>query len=313
MKVFNLILIIFTVSISLQCQNDANMNYNKLSPEEKRVIIDKGTEMPFTGEYDKHYETGTYTCKQCGSELYKSTSKFNSGCGWPAFDDAIDGAVQEILDSDGIRTEIVCSNCGGHLGHVFRGEGFTETNTRHCVNSISMNFIPDSETIQSKDSSNLETAIYAAGCFWGVEHHLKLAKGVISTDVGYIGGNTENPTYQDVCYKNTGHAEAVKVVFDNTIISFEELTKLFFEIHDPGQLNRQGPDVGDQYRSEIYYFNDEQKEIAQKLIDILKTKGYSVVTKLTPASEFYSAEDYHQDYYDKKGSNPYCHFYKKKF
>lgn len=310
---FTEILMVFLVStLSLQCQNESKMSYNKLSSEEKMVILHKGTERPFTGEFDKHYEEGIYSCKQCDAQLYKSSSKFNSGCGWPAFDDAIDGAVKEVPDVDGLRTEIVCANCGGHLGHVFKGEGFTETNTRHCVNSISMNFTPIN-MINNKTESNLETAIFAAGCFWGVEHHLKLAKGVVSTEVGYIGGKTENPNYQDVCYNNTGHAEAVKVVFDNQITSFEEIAKLFFEIHDPGQLNRQGPDIGDQYRSEIFYFSDKQKKTAENLINILKEKGYSVVTKLSPATEFYAAEDYHQDYYEKKSSNPYCHFYKKKF
>jgi len=310
---FTEILMVFLVStLSLQCQNESKMSYNKLSSEEKMVILHKGTERPFTGEFDKHYEEGIYSCKQCDAQLYKSSSKFNSGCGWPAFDDAIDGAVKEVPDVDGLLTEIVCANCGGHLGHVFKGEGFTETNTRHCVNSISMNFTPIN-MINNKTESNLETAIFAAGCFWGVEHHLKLAKGVVSTEVGYIGGKTENPNYQDVCYNNTGHAEAVKVVFDNQITSFEEIAKLFFEIHDPGQLNRQGPDIGDQYRSEIFYFSDKQKKTAENLINILKEKGYSVVTKLSPATEFYAAEDYHQDYYEKKSSNPYCHFYKKKF
>jgi peptide methionine sulfoxide reductase msrA/msrB len=285
--------------------------YNKLTEEEKRVIINKGTERPFTGKYDKYFENGIYSCKQCNSPLYKSDSKFDSGCGWPAFDDEIEGAVKHIPDKDGMRTEIVCANCGGHLGHVFEGEGFTETNTRHCVNSISLNF--EAVETKSPQDSGYETAVFAAGCFWGVEHHMKLAKGVISTEVGYIGGKTENPTYKEVCYMNTGHAEAVKVVFDPTIITFEDLAKLFFEIHDPGQLNRQGPDVGDQYRSEIYYYNEAQKQTSQMLIEILKSKGYSVVTKLSPATEFYPAEDYHQDYYQKSNSNPYCHFYQKKF
>jgi peptide methionine sulfoxide reductase msrA/msrB len=287
------------------------MKYNPLNSEEKRVIVNKGTEMPYIGEYDKHYDQGIYLCKQCDTPLFASDDKFDSGCGWPAFDNAIEGAVKEITDSDGIRTEIICANCGGHLGHVFKGEEFTETNTRHCVNSISMNFTPTK--IINEDSTIYETAIFAAGCFWGVEHHLKLAPGIISTDVGYTGGLKKDPTYKEICYSNTGHAEAVKVVFDPNITSYQEICKLFFEIHDPEQLNRQGPDVGDQYRSEIFYFSEKQKATAVKLIDILNNKGYKVVTKLTSASKFYKAENYHQDYYDKTGSNPYCHIYKKKF
>lgn len=311
MKKSLLMFILLVSVVSIKCQNDMKTEYNKLTEEEKRVIINKGTERPFTGKYDKYFENGIYSCKQCNSPLYKSDSKFDSGCGWPAFDDEIEGAVKHIPDKDGMRTEIVCANCGGHLGHVFEGEGFTETNTRHCVNSISLNF--EAVETKSPQDSGYETAVFAAGCFWGVEHHMKLAKGVISTEVGYIGGKTENPTYKEVCYMNTGHAEAVKVVFDPTIITFEDLAKLFFEIHDPGQLNRQGPDVGDQYRSEIYYYNEAQKQTSQMLIEILKSKGYSVVTKLSPATEFYPAEDYHQDYYQKSNSNPYCHFYQKKF
>lgn len=310
MKAVTLSIILLVSLTSLKCQNTDKMNYNKLTSDEKKVIINKGTEMPYTGKYYNHTLDGTYTCKQCDTELYKSSDKFDAHCGWPSFDDEIDGAVKRIPDKDGMRTEIVCANCGGHLGHVFFGERLTDKNTRHCVNSISMNFVPDEITTIG---NTYETAIFAAGCFWGVEHHMRIPKGVISTEVGYIGGTTENPSYKEVCYTDSGHAEAIKVVYDPSIISFEDLAKLFFEIHDPGQLNRQGPDVGTQYRSEIFYFDEEQKQTAEKLIEILESKGHSIVTRLTPASEFYPAEDYHQDYYKIKGSNPYCHFYKRKF
>jgi peptide methionine sulfoxide reductase msrA/msrB len=242
--------------------------------------------------------------------LYRSADKFDSHCGWPSFDDEIDGAVDRLLDADGRRTEIVCANCGGHLGHVFEGEGFTDKNTRHCVNSVSLNFTPMFEFDEVKNEA---VAIYAAGCFWGVEHYFKQLDGVKSTKVGYIGGSTENPTYQEVCYENTGHAEAIEVVYDPSKISYEELTKYFFEIHDPTQVNRQGPDIGEQYRTEIYYNTNEEKEIAEKLISVLEGKGLRIATKVTKASEFYDAEKYHQDYYNKTGGVPYCHTYTKRF
>lgn len=282
----------------------------KLTPEEERVILYKGTERPFTGKYYDFKENGTYTCKRCDAPLYSSTDKFDSGCGWPSFDDEIKGAIKRVPDADGKRTEIVCTNCGAHLGHVFSGEGFTAKNTRHCVNSISLNFTKK-EGESKKEQT--ETAIFAGGCFWGVEHLMKQVPGVISVESGYIGGTTQNPSYEEVCNHQTGHAEAVRVIFDPNKTTYEVLAKRFFEIHDPEQANGQGPDIGNQYRSEIFYTNPKQKEIALKLIETLKSKGYKVVTKLTPANTFWKAETYHQDYYDKTGKQPYCHRYTKRF
>ncbi len=282
--------------------------YRDLTPEEKAVIINKGTERPFTGEYLHNEEPGVYTCKQCGAELYRSSDKFDSHCGWPSFDDEIPGAVTNVPDADGKRTEIICANCSGHLGHVFYGESLTPKNTRHCVNSISMDFTPSGE-----GEDNYMRAIFASGCFWGVEYHFKKVDGVISTTVGYTGGDTENPSYRDVCSSFTGHAEAVEMIYDPTRTSYEELLKLYFETHDFTQVDRQGPDVGTQYRSEIFYLDKKEKKIAEKLIGTLKDKGYDVATKISRASEFYPAEEYHQDYYKKNGKTPYCHVYRKIF
>ncbi len=161
----------------------------------------------------------------------------------------------------------------------------------------------------------MEKAIFAAGCFWGVQHYLNRAPGVINTTVGYIGGSKENPTYEEVKSHITGHAEAVEVEFDPVLTGFEELCRLFFEIHDPGQTNGQGPDIGLQYRSEIFYTNDSQRVTAQKLMGILREKGHTVNTALTPATRFWieKAENYQQHHYDKTGHHPYCHFRIKKF
>jgi peptide methionine sulfoxide reductase msrA/msrB len=283
---------------------------NELTAEEKRVIINKGTERPFTGKFEKFEQKGTYTCKWCDADLYRSDSKFDAHCGWPAFDDEIAGAVKRNPDPDGSRTEIVCANCGGHLGHVFTGEGFTSKNTRHCVNSISLNFKP----VEAMESQNkTETAIFAGGCFWGVQHYFDMAPGVLKTVVGYTGGTKANPTYKEVCAHTTGHVEAIEVTYDPSKTSYETMARLFFEIHDPTQANGQGPDIGPQYLSELFYADESQRSVADNLITLLKIKGYKVVTKVRPASKFWPAEDYHQAYYDKKGGTPYCHAYTKRF
>lgn len=156
-------------------------------------------------------------------------------------------------------------------------------------------------------------AYFAGGCFWGVEHLFQAKEGVVSAVSGYMGGNVDNPTYEQVCAKNTGHLETVEITYDPHQTSYEELTKFFFEVHDPTQANGQGPDIGPQYLSAVFYSAEEEKEIGEKLIGILKDKGFSVVTKLIPAETFWKAEDYHQDYYAKKGAQPYCHFYQKRF
>ena len=218
-----------------------------LTPDERRIIVDKGTEAPFTGKYYKHSERGLYRCRQCGAPLYRSEDKFDAGCGWPAFDDEIAGAVRRTPDADGRRTEITCARCGAHLGHVFTGERFTDKNTRHCVNSLSLDFVPaaePSDRTSSEAAATTETAIFAGGCFWGVEYLLEQQPGVLSVEAGYTGGRTDRPTYEEVCSHTTGHAEAVRVTFDTSKVSYETLARLFFEIHDPTQIDRQGPDIG---------------------------------------------------------------------
>ncbi|MES2566694.1 MAG: bifunctional methionine sulfoxide reductase B/A protein [Bacteroidota bacterium] len=293
-------------------KKETNMKLNPLTKEEQYVILNKGTERPFTGEYTDNFSKGTYICKQCNSPLYSSDSKFHSGCGWPSFDDEIKGAVKKTLDADEQRTEITCVNCGGHLGHVFYGEGFTDKDTRHCVNSTSMVFVAEKD--QKKEStSKTAKAIFAGGCFWGVEYYFQNLKGVLSTQVGYTGGYTENPTYKEVCAHKTGHIEALEITYDPSQTTYEELAKLFFEIHDPTQANGQGNDVGPQYLSVIFYLDDTQKAAAEKLIGLLQIKGYKVATQLKKATKFWPAEDYHQQYYEKSGGTPYCHSRVKRF
>lgn len=283
------------------------MKYNELNSAEERVIVHRGTERPFSGKYYQNKENGTYICKRCGATLYRSEDKFDAHCGWPSFDDEIPGAIKRVPDADGRRTEIICNNCGAHLGHVFTGEKMTGKDIRHCVNSISLNFIPAQEKVQTKK------AYFAGGCFWGTEYLFQNAEGVISSRVGYMGGRKQDPTYREVCGGSTGHTEAIEVVYDPAETTYEKLARLFFEIHDPTQVNRQGPDIGEQYRSAIFYLDKEQKQTAEKLIRILGEKGYEIATELTPAGTFWEAEEYHQDYYRNRGGSPYCHTRKEIF
>jgi len=279
----------------------------KLTAAETRVIVNKGTEPPFSGIYNDFFKTGTYCCKRCRAPLYRSNDKFKSTCGWPSFDDEIKGAIKKELDADGVRTEILCANCGAHLGHIFTGEQLTAKNIRHCVNSISLIFIPDTKTPpQAK-------AYFAGGCFWGMEYLFEHRAGVLSVTSGYMGGSLADPSYRDVSSGETGHLETVEVIYDPGRVSYEELAKFFFEIHDPTQTNGQGPDIGSQYLSAVFYQNISEKETAQKLIGILNNKGYEIATRLIPAQTFWTAEDYHQNHYDRNKQKPYCHIYRKRF
>lgn len=185
-----------------------------------------------------------------------------------------------------------------------------QSDNENIMNKKSNN---EEHIIGSTDSQETSRAIFAGGCFWGVEYYFQNAPGVISTTVGYTGGHLDNPTYEDVCTDKTGHAEAIEIIYNPKKTNYEKLTKLFFETHDFTQLNRQGPDIGTQYRSGIYYLDEEQKESANRLVEYLKQKGYEVKTEIKSAKQFWSGENYHQDYYEKNGKEPYCHVYKKVF
>ena len=271
------------------------------------IIQNKATEKPFTGEYDQFEESGTYLCRQCGIALFRSHHKFHSGCGWPSFDSEIPTAVKRVPDPDGHRTEIVCNCCSAHLGHVFLGEGLTPLNLRHCVNAASLDFVTDLEIQET------EEAIFAAGCFWGVEYYFKKLNGILKTEVGYTGGQQEYPTYEAVCAHHTGHVEAIRVLYDPKKINFETVVRYFFEIHDPTQTDGQGPDKGPQYVSVIFYYTEQQKSIACSLKGQLEKNHYQIATQILPVRPFWRAEQYHQQYYEKTQKQPYCHHYTKRF
>jgi len=278
-----------------------------LTPESLAIVKDKGTEVPHLGVHANFAADGTYLCRQCGLALFRSDHKFLSSCGWPSFDNELENAIKRQPDQDGRRTEILCQRCDAHLGHVFTGEGFTEKNLRHCVNSLAIDFVDD---LEMNDS---EEAIFAGGCFWGMQQLFREIQGVVKTEVGYIGGQSLSPTYRQICSGNTGHFEAVRVIYDPTKTDYEALLKVFFEIHDPTQFDGQGVDIGDQYKSVIFYFNELQKAAAEKLILLLKNKGLNIATQLLPVTTFWLAEESHQDYYQKHSSAFVCHRRIKRF
>ncbi len=280
-----------------------------LTTLEKHVIVDKGTERAFSGKYVNTKEKGVYSCKVCDTPLYRSDDKFDSHCGWPSFDDAIPEAIKEVTDKDGRRTEILCANCGAHLGHVFKGEGMTAKNVRHCVNSISLNF----DKKKAVERSKLSRAYFAGGCFWGVEYYLEKLDGVKEVTSGFMGGTVKDPTYYQVVRTNTGHLETVEVLYDPSKVSYEKLAKMFLEIHDPTQADGQGPDIGSQYLSAVFVNNKEERSTINKLIKILESKGLKIETQVLDKTPFYSAEALHQNYYDRKGGTPYCHRRVKRF
>ena len=281
-----------------------------LTAEQYSILREKNTERPFTGKWLNNKEKGTYSCAGCGYDLFTSDMKFDSHCGWPSFDKEIDGGrIIKVQDnSHGMRrTEIVCANCGGHLGHLF-DDGPTETGMRYCVNSASIDFDKEPQKTVFKQS-NIDTITLGGGCYWCIEAVFEQLDGVINVVSGFSGGKSVSPTYEQVCTEKTGHVEVVQISYDNRKTNLDEILKVFFTVHDPTTLNRQGADVGEQYRSVIFYRNKEQQKTANEIIAQLnKNKVYDnpVITTVEPCKAFYPAESYHQNYYELNSTKPYC-------
>lgn len=299
----------------------------KLSAEQFAVTQQCGTEPAFHNQYWDNHKPGLYVDVVSGEPLFSSLDKFDSGTGWPSFTQPVQSTdIVEKKDSalGMARTEVRSKVAGSHLGHVFDDGPADKGGLRYCINSAALRFIPVEEMDKGGYGQYLEpfvkaglikaptheTAILAGGCFWGMEEIIRKIPGVTKTTVGYSGGTTADPTYEEVCTGTTGHAESIEVEFDSSRLSYENLLDYFFRMHDPTTLNRQHNDVGTQYRSAIFYSSETQKQTAEAVkARWAKSGKFSrpITTEITAAGKFYSAEEYHQKYLVKNPGGYTCH------
>lgn len=306
----------------------------KLSPEAFAVVCNADTEPAFQNKYWNHKEDGIYVDVASGEPLFSSLDKFDSGSGWPSFTRPIEkeNVVEHADTSFGMRRVEVRSKHGdSHLGHVFDDGPRDKGGLRFCINSASLRFVPVEKMeaegygdylkafekagkwprkgpAPAKQGAVKHEEVYlAGGCFWGMQHILRKIPGVLSTDVGYTGGKVKNATYRN----HEGHAEAVRVRYDPSKLTFHQLLRWYFRMHDPTTKDRQGNDVGSSYRSAIFYKSEEQRKTAEEFKAKLgKVGGWGkpIVTEIVPAGEYWLAEEDHQDYLERLPNGYTCHF-----